>query len=71
MSKKAAGKKKLKLRKSRRAFDRGACFPKKEIREVMVKDFFLRQAFPNFDERQAYIQALIKGLEEEPVILNV
>jgi len=61
-------KKKLKFKKARRTLDRGTFFPKKEAREVMAKDYFLRRAFPDCEERQAYITALIRGLEEEPII---
>lgn len=61
-------KKKLKFKKARRVLDRGLLFPKKEIRDVWIKDHFLRIAFPDLEERQAYITALIGGLDTEPII---
>lgn len=61
-------KKKLRFKKPRRALDRGILFPKKEIKDIWIKDYFLRIAFPDYDERQAYITALIRGLEVEPII---
>lgn len=60
--------KKLRFNKLRRTPNRADLFPKKEIRDIGIKDYFLRIAFPDFAERMAYISALIKGLEEEPVI---
>ena len=63
-------KKKLRFKKPRRILSRADLFPKKEMQEVGFKDYFLRIAFPDFEERMAYISALIKGLEEEPIILD-
>ncbi|MFH1547261.1 MAG: hypothetical protein ABIC57_02130 [bacterium] len=61
-------KKKLRYKKPRRTLDRLTLFPKKEIRDIGIKDYFLRIAFPDFTERQAYITALIRGLEMEPIV---
>lgn len=61
-------KKKLKFKKARRTLDRGLLFPKKEIKDIWIKDYFLRIAFPDREVRLAYISALIKGLEVEPII---
>ena len=62
------GRKKLKLKKARRTLDRGTLFPKKELRDVWIKDHFLRIVFPDLVKRMAYISALIIGLEVEPII---
>ena len=63
-------KKKLRFKKSRhrRTLDRGSLFPKKELRDVWIKDHFLRIVFPDLVKRMAYISALIIGLEVEPII---
>ena len=54
--------------KSRRSFSRAEAFPKKEAKEVLLKDWLIRQAIPDPEERQEYIRALIKGLETEPFV---
>jgi hypothetical protein len=61
-------KKKLRFKKPRRKLTSESLFPKKEMKAVVIKDYFLRIAFPDYAKRQAYITALIKGLEEEPII---
>ena len=65
---------KIKHRK-RPPLTREALFPKKVAREQMRNDYGLfitrmgiEQAFPDRQERLAYIDALIDGLEKEPIV---
>jgi len=60
-------KKKIKIR---RRFNRAEIFPKKEVKEVMLKDWSIRQAIPDPDERQNYIESLIRILDEAPIVEN-
>lgn len=57
-------KKKLKFKK-RRSISSDQLFKKKADARLLQMDWSLRQAFPDSKERQEYIDALIKGLEEE------
>ena len=52
--------------KSRRNFSRSDFFPKKEEKEVWIKDMLIRVVFPDPKKREVYIQALVDGLENEP-----
>jgi hypothetical protein len=54
--------------KPRRKFDRGKWFNKKETMDLFVKDRLIRDVFPDPEERQEYIQALIDGLNNEPIL---
>ncbi len=65
MSKK--NKKKLKIKK-RRSITSEELFKKKETQKMIDIDFLLRRDIPDPEERQEYIKALIKGLEEEPCL---
>ena len=59
--------------KKRRAFDRAATFPKKVAQEEMAEEMKIYQnlvvginrAFPDREERIAYMEALIEGLAVE------
>jgi len=59
--------------KKRRAFDRAAAFPKKVAQEEMAEEMKIYQnlvvginrAFPDREERIAYMEALIEGLAVE------
>jgi len=57
-------KKKLKIKK-RRHISSDSLFKEKADSQLMMMDYSIRQAFPDLVERQKYIKALIKGLEEE------
>jgi len=57
-------KKKLKFKK-RRHISSEQLFKKKANAKLFWMDWSIRQAFPDSKERQEYIQALIKGFEEE------
>jgi len=56
--------------KSRRKFNLAETFPKKEMKEVMLKDFMIRQAIPDPVERQKYIEGLIEALDNAPIVEN-
>jgi hypothetical protein len=59
--------------KKRRSFDRESAFPKKVAQEKMAEEMEIYQhlvmgitrAFPDREERLAYMQSLIDGLTEE------
>jgi len=63
-------KKNLRIKKSRhrKSLTQSILFTRKEAEAVYIKDHFLQIAFPNHDQRQAYITALIKGFDVEPII---
>jgi len=52
--------------KSRRPFQRDVVFKKKAKLELFLVGSKIVNAFPDRNERDAYIAALIKGLETEP-----
>ena len=60
---------KRKLRfKKRRTLTSEELFKKKAIRELFITDISIRNAFPDPKERLEYIEALIQGLEKEPML---
>jgi len=63
-------KNKKKKIKRRRKLNRIELFKKKEQNEILVKDFCIHQAFPDPKARAEYIQALIEGLDTEPIVEN-
>jgi len=52
--------------KSRRPFQRDEVFKKKVKVELFLTGGMIARAFPDRTEREAYIAALIHGLETEP-----
>lgn len=63
-------KKKLKFKK-RRSISSEELFKRKVDVKLLWMDWSIRQAFPDPVKRQEYIQALIKGLENEPTLEQV
>ena len=59
--------KKRKIIGRNRKFNRDAAFNRKAKIELMVADMKIREAFPDPEARAAYIEALIHGLETEPI----
>lgn len=56
--------------RSRRPFDKDEFFGPKVREQLAIKRFVLHREFPDPVKRKAYIQALIKGLETEPILEN-
>ena len=61
----------------RRPLDMGAIFRSKkgnkkqeEERELLRMEQTIRKTFPDIRKRENYIEALIKGLEEEKICIN-
>jgi len=54
-------KKKIKGRK--RPFNRDAFYNKRPLSELVRMKFAIERAFPNIDDRNRYVDSLIKGME--------
>ena len=62
--------KKRKIIGRNRTLNREVFFHKRNQVNLTVADMQIREAFPNVEERLAYIKALIHGLDTEPIQEN-
>jgi hypothetical protein len=63
-------KKKKKIKGRKRIFQRDQVFKKRAKIDLMVSKTAIVRAFPDPNEREAYIQALCHGLDTEPIVEN-